>query len=491
MATIVVLNIYLALILLILFLLRAPLRKIGAAYILCSVSSLALLGIFYMMIRDGVFNLSPALFTIPWPAAPATPSVPALAYDCGTDWNRILKYFWLTGMGASALIMLLRLILFRRRILASQSPAPQRVLDAAKNVFSSMETASLMAKYPKASANPSEEELEEAANPTLPRIYLSSAVDGPIMLSFPQTLILPDNANYSDEQLAFLLRLVYHICEGKSTGSYKVFYLFNQCAGWFNPLLPLFRRAGDVHERTKLDYLITRKFTPEEKAEYLGMLESLACKQPSSLHYFRLVGGEAEIALRREQVNTSALKDFVREVAGFALITALLIGMTFLIQPPNAYPVNEESVFSILGEKPSKLYSERLAPVPLISTEEDGMLYGTPHYSATSNSTVDWLNFQYPPNTPLEEVEANYQRIYDALTARLGEPKMPLKVTGSLLNAANSRLPLPQEDDLLRHEWTLQTRDGEDAFLVLKLYPDGAYKNEEVKGGPYIDLALH
>ncbi len=185
MASIVVLNIYLVLILLALFLLRAPLRRIGASSILYSAASLALLGFFYMLTKDEIFRASHALFTLPWPAPHAAPSVPELAYDYGTDWYRILNHIGSVGIGASALIMLLRHILFRRRMLASQSPAPQHVLDAAQNVFAGIKTARLMEECQKDSTEPSAEDLEKAANPKLPRIISPPPWTARLCFPFP------------------------------------------------------------------------------------------------------------------------------------------------------------------------------------------------------------------------------------------------------------------------------------------------------------------
>ena len=331
--------------------------------------------------------------------------------------------------------------------------------------------------------------------------------DGGILLHTGNSGIC--QTSYSDEQLAFLLRLVYHICEDRSISSDKIRYLINQCAGWFNPLLILFRRAGDVTECTGIDRVITKEFTPEKKAEYLETLESLASEQPSSLHYFRLVGGEAEIALRREQVNTTVQKDIVMTIACFALVIALLFGASFLIQPPNVYPVNEESVFSVLGEDPKKLHGDRRS-IDLCSTEEDGLLYGTPYFKAYSAKNDQRICFHYPPDAAPELLESSAQRILDALTERLGPPDgkrdtdASLEVSGALINEIDQQMNLlleaagytpPEEDPsqvnlLIRHQWSVKNTNGESCIVILRIQPGGAYWNEETRGGLLIEIEL-
>lgn len=392
MAAFVAVNIYLLAFILILLLIRPLMRRLGISCILGSAGCFALVCLYFVMRRD-LFDSFSALYTFPWPAPQTSSSVAALDYPYGTDWNSLLQYIWYAGMAVYAAGLIIHTLLFRRRIGSSSQPAPGHIADAAAQIFKEMKRAELTRKIKsEADREPTDDELAECEKIKLPRLLISSAVDGPIYFAWRKTLVLPDNISYTDRQLRFILRYAFHLAEHGHI-HFSWLFLTAMCAGWFNPLIHLLYRMEQSSNAALHDSALTDGCTPEEKKEYMDVLRSLSNPQRCSIHYCLIAGPERETAERIESLTLSKLKNCLLSVTALILVFAFMFGMLLLIQPVRQCPVNEESVFSVLGEKPSRLYSERLAPIPLISAEEDGLLYGTPHFTAISHSTVLSLTF--------------------------------------------------------------------------------------------------
>ena len=179
MAFFVAVNIYLLAFILILLLTRPLMRRLGISCILGSAGCFALVCLYFVM-RRNLFDSFSALYTFPWPAPHASSSVAALDYPYGTDWNSLLQYIWYAGMAVYAAGLIIHTLLFRRRIGSSSQPAPGHIADAAAQVFKEMKRAELTRKIKsEADREPTDDELAECEKIKLPRLLISSAVDGP------------------------------------------------------------------------------------------------------------------------------------------------------------------------------------------------------------------------------------------------------------------------------------------------------------------------
>ncbi len=510
MAYMVTVSIYLAAFLLLCTLTRPLLRRFGISHVLYGSGGLILI-LFYTFLRHELSDLLSARYYIPWPAPQALSSVAALDYAYGTDWYTLLQYIWYAGMGAFAVGLIVHTLLFRRRIRQSSTPAPDRIAEAAAQIFKEMKRTELTEELKSdADRKPTEEELADCEKIKLPRLLVSSAVDGPIYCAWRKTLVLPDNAAYTDRQLDFILRHAFCLSQNgyiKDSG----LHIIAMCTGWFNPLFCVLRRMEAPDAAMTRDTKLADSYSPEEKEEYLATLHSLSNPQRPSIHYCLIAGPESEAELRAEHLRIKKPHKTILIIASSILTVLFFFGMFCLIQPPNVYPVNEESIFSILGEDPEKLYGDRYS-IDLRSTEEDGLLFGTPYFKAYSAPNDQRISFHYPTNAAPELLEASAQRVFGALTQRLGPPDgqhdsdASPEVNGALIDKIEQQLSLllasagytpPEEVETsentpasYRYIWSVKTKEGQSARIILRIQPDGAYWTDETDGGLLIEIEL-
>ena len=495
-------NIQACLLLMLYFLIRPLLKKAHYPAALSTFFGLICSFGFIAMHKD--IQDFPSLLHLPWFAPQFESPIAAFAVDNGTDWARILFHGWWIGAAVSALLMALSHALFRRRVKMGERPLPERVRLIAEEEFRKNQEKALIEQCKGESREPTAEEFESLRKKKMPRVILSDEILSPgvFLPLFPAVLL--DKADYTDEQLHALFFYAFGMIR-HAQSTFDLYALLTRVVCWFNPLFHVLGRTIQDENRVDCD----RQILLNEKDDavmnaHLSLLDALVTEERPSTHYLR-IGSNAEQTDARKEALHIPDKKWSTPIALLSLtMLALIVGTMFVIQPELTNPVTEQTVFALLDTPKENLYDPSDSySIPLISEEENGLLYGAPKVSAESKGgRIQYLHFHYPVNAEPEFIESETRRLYDALCARLGEPNLTTEdtVIGSVLSGELTDLLFLAGLEAVPYPafytpdayciWSVQTVDGREAALSMEFFSDGAYADTETSGGLRVDLVL-
>lgn len=447
------------------------------------------------------------LLRIPWPAPQISSSIAAFDQPAGTDWFAVIRWGWIAGSIASALILFVSHRMFLSLIRLDEQPCPAWLDSLADELY----TEQLLQFFSKTYENLSDEKraakIERAMRraKARPRIIISSAADGPAMPLFSSKFILLDRTDYPADDLKWILRHAFARNHSGVLGQHTD-ALLAWIILWFNPANWFLYRGSRAAAASKCDKQLLEDKTPEDQESYLRMLNSLTTDRPENLLFVRIGGSEYQIRDRAKQLAVQE-EPFISD-RGLAFIVAMIFFFIApqIVQLDTRFPVTEQSVFCVLGTDEAQFLDTRHEGVDLISLEEDGLLYGAPYYSASSfnDKPVYKISLHYPNDASPEYLEASALRLLDVLTSKLGPPSI-FEANGAPTNEIDRQIrllleaaghPLPSENDRLEektplhYQWPVTTKDGDSAVVLLRIRPGGAYWNEETQDGLLIEVVL-
>ncbi len=378
--------------------------------------------------------ISPLLY-LPFPVPSIASSIPAFHMKE----NNVLRFLWyIYGTGAilTAIYTIISHGLFRRRIRLNQLVCPQHIMTIAESTFRKKLHEQLLDKCKRKGRSPKEKELLKIQRYRLPRIVISSSISTPGVILTAPSCILLDRADYSDEQLESIFFYAFHCLNTIHFMSRWCMILFRPIC-WFNPIFwfshrilhtdeslfienSLFDTASETAERQN------PAFYEAKRAAHEKLLDAITFKSSPCRHIFSLGGKLHQIERRKKSLRQNI--PYFLTLYFFSIYLIFILVIPLLIQPYGGCPVNEQSIFSVLGADAVQLDSSIgfNDSVKLSSTEKDGLLYGSGSvYAQTKHElSISHISLTYSPeqNTALE---SDIRRLYDALCERLGDSQTP------------------------------------------------------------------